>query len=131
MSKSLAFPRRGDKQNSAYFDDYLISLLEERDRVGLTDMIHEIDAIMMTVDPGHSIPYITKLCLMTRYHYLVTLESEAHWTHILRIDMHSPDILIREVKNDNARGIFAPKNLGKTSMLEKQTTLQHQLGGLA
>ena len=36
---------------------------------------------------------------MTPYHYLVTLESESHWTHILRVDMNSPDFLVREVKD--------------------------------
>jgi len=110
MSQSLNFTRRGDKKNSDFFESYLIRLLEERDRIGLTNMIHEIDAIMLTVDPGHSIPYIAELCLMTPYHYLVTLESEHHWTHVLRIDMQSPDVLLREVKDPNIRGIFRSLN---------------------
>jgi hypothetical protein len=110
MINSLSFPRHGDKQNSGFFEEYLQRLLEQRDRVGLTDMIHEIEAIMLTVDPGHSIPYIAELTLMTPYHYLVTLESEHHWTHVLRVDMHSPDILLREVKDPNIRGIFRSLN---------------------
>ena len=110
MSTSLSFPRFGDKQNSRFFEDFLVRLLEERDRVGLTDMVHEIDAIMITVDPGHSIRYIAELCLMTPYHYLVTLESESHWTHILRIDMNSPDFVVREVKDERTRGIFRSLN---------------------
>lgn len=110
VSPSLSFPRHGDKENSAFFEDYLIRLLEERDRVGLTDMIREIDTIMITVDPGHSIRYVAELALMTPYHYLVTLESESHWTHILRIDMQSPDFLVREVKDPDIRGIFRSLN---------------------
>jgi len=73
-------------------------------------MVHEIDAIMITVDPGHSIRYIGELALMTPYHYLVTLESEDHWTHILRVDMNSPDFLVREVKDPSIRGIFRSLN---------------------
>jgi len=107
---SALFQRYGDKQNSAFFEDYLRRLLDERDRVGLTEMIGEIDAIMMTVDPGHSIDYIAELSMMTPYHYLVTLESETHWTHVLRINMNSPDILVREVKDPNIRGIFRSLN---------------------
>jgi len=107
---SLGFARHGDKQNSAFFEAYLVRLLEERDRLGLTDMIYEIDALMITVDPGHAIKYIAELALMTPYHYIVTLESESHWTHILRIDMNSPDILLREVKDQNTRGIFRSLN---------------------
>lgn len=110
MAHSLSFARHGDKLNSDFFNEYLIKLLEERDRCGLTDNIHEIDAIMITVDPGHSIRYIAELALMTPYNYLVTLESEAHWTHILRIDMNSPDFLVREVKDPNTRGIFRSLN---------------------
>lgn len=110
MTKSLGFARHGDKQNSAFFEEYLGRLLEERDQLGLTDMIHEIDALMITVDPGHSVQYIAELALMTSYHYLVTLESESHWTHILRIDLNSPDLLVREVKDPNLRGIFRSLN---------------------
>ena len=110
MTQSLSFARHGDKRNSDFFNEYLVKLLEERDRSGLTGNIHEIDAMMITVDPGHSIRYIAELALMTPYHYLVTLESESHWTHILRIDMNSPDFLVREVKDPNTRGIFRSLN---------------------
>lgn len=110
MTASLNFPRHGDKENSAFFEDYLIRILEDRDKTGLTEMIAEIDAIMLTVEPGHSIDYIAELALMTPYHYLVTLESESHWTHILRIDMNSPDFLVREVKDPHTQGIFRSLN---------------------
>jgi len=110
MSHSLSFTRNGDKQNSDFFEEYLVRLLEERDSIGLTEMIHEIDAIMITVDPGHSIRYIAELALMSPYHYLVTLESENHWTHVLRVDMDHPDFLVREVKDPNIRGIFRSLN---------------------
>jgi hypothetical protein len=110
MSPSLEFPRHGDKPSSPFFEEYLGRLLEERDRVGLTGMIQEMEAIMLTVDPGHSVEYIGELCLMTPYHYLVTLESESHYTHILRVDMDSPDILLREVKDPGIRGIFRSLN---------------------
>lgn len=110
MTFSLSFPRQGDKVNSAFFEEYLGRLLEERDNSGLTEMIHEIDAIMITVDPGHSIQYIAELALMTPYHYLVTLESEQHWTHVLRVDMNSPDFLVREVKDPSISGIFRSLN---------------------
>ena len=107
---SLQFARHGDKENSPFFEEFLGRLLKERDDLGLTAMIHEIDALMITVDPDHSIQYIAELALMTPYHYLVTLESESHWTHILRIDLNSPDLIIREVKDPNLRGIFRSLN---------------------
>ena len=69
MTRSTTFPRQGDKQNSPFFEEYLVRLLEERDNIGLTAMIDQIDAIMITVDPGHSLDYIAELSLMTPYHY--------------------------------------------------------------
>lgn len=107
---SLSFERHGDKENSAFFEQFLQELLTERDRVGLTDMIGQVEALMITVDPGQSIRYVGELCLMTPYHYLVTLESESHWTHVLRIDMNSPDLLVREVKKPATQGIFRSLN---------------------
>lgn len=107
---SLGFERHGDKENSSFFEENLIRLLEERDQLGLTSLIHEIDALMISVDPEHAVKYIAELALMTPYHYLVTLESEQHLTHILRIDLNSPDILLREVKDPNLRGIFRSLN---------------------
>lgn len=107
---SLDLERHGDKENSEFFEHYLKLLLNERDRVGLTDLIGQIEALMITVDPGHSTQYIGELCLMTPYHYLVTLESKEHWTHILRINMDSPDLLIREVKDPATQGIFRSLN---------------------
>ena len=110
MNKSLSLQRHGDKKNSEFFERYLVKLLEERDRVGLTDLIQEIDALMITVEPGHSVEYVGELCLMTPYEYLVTLESESHLTHVMRIDLNSPDLLVREVKDPGIRGIFRSLN---------------------
>lgn len=110
MLKSTCFARNGDKLNSNFFETYLPRLLEERDRCGLTEMIGGIEALMITVEPGNSIEYIAELTLMTPYHYLVTLNSPKHLTHILRIDMNSPDILLREVKNPGHYDIFRSLN---------------------
>lgn len=103
-------PRFGDKKNSAFFDTYLQRLLEERDRCGLTELIGGIEAMMISVEPGNSVEYIAELALMTPYQYLVTLDSDKHLTHVLRIDMHSPDILLREPKNSAHTDIFSSLN---------------------
>nr|NDU43182.1 hypothetical protein [Acidithiobacillus ferrianus] len=110
MRASADFPREGDKQNSPFFEEWLRRLLEDRDRQGLTENIGRVDALMITVEPGHSAAYVGELCLMTPYNYLVTLETEQHSTHILRIDMDAPDVLVREVKDANVRGIFRSLN---------------------
>ena len=110
MLCSTNLPRFGDKQNSDFFEDYLQRLLEERDRSGLTDMIGGIEALMISVEPGNSVEYIAELALMTSYQYLVTLDSDKHLIHVLRIDMNSPDILLFEVKNPDQTDIFRSLN---------------------
>lgn len=110
MLCSTNLPRFGDKQNSDFFEEYLRRLLEERDRSGLTDMIGGIEALMISVEPGNSVEYIAELALMTPYQYLVTLDSDKHMTHVLRIDMKSPDILLREVKHPEQSDIFRSLN---------------------
>lgn len=110
MFDSNSFQRFGDKQNSAFFEDYLPRVLAERDRCGLTDMIGGIEALMIAVEPGKSLEYIAELALMTPYHYLVTLDGPKHMTHVLRIDMNSPDILLRETKNHDSTDLFRSLN---------------------
>ena len=51
---SLIYPIQGDKYNSSWFNEYLIKLLEDRDRIGLTDMIRQVDALIINVEPGCS-----------------------------------------------------------------------------
>lgn len=110
MLCSTNLPRFGDKQNSPFFEEYLQRLLEQRDRSGLTDMIGGIEALLISVEPGNSVEYIAELTLMTPYQYLVTLDSDQHMTHVMRIDMNSPDILLREVKNPERNDIFRSLN---------------------
>ena len=110
MFDSNSFPRFGDKQNSEFFETYLHRVLAERDRCGLTELIGGIEALMISVEPGKSLEYIAELSLMTPYHYLVTLDSARHQTHVLRIDMNSPDILLREVKDAAYSDIFRNLN---------------------
>ncbi len=110
MSLSTSTPRFGDKRNSDFFEEALPCLLEERDRSGLTEMIGEIEALMISVEPGNSVEYIAELAFMTPYHYLVTLDSANHQTHVLRIDMQSPDILLREPKRPDFTDIFRSLN---------------------
>ncbi len=110
MFDSNSFPRFGDKQNSEFFETYLHRVLAERDRCGLSELIGGIEALMIAVEPGKSLEYIAELALMTPYHYLVTLDSARHLTHVLRIDMNSPDILLREVKDPAYSDIFRNLN---------------------
>jgi hypothetical protein len=110
VSRSLAFSAHRGIQNSLFFNEYLQKLLEERDEQGLSEMIQEIDAMMLTVEPGNAIEYLGELCLMSPYYYLATLESASHWTHILRVDEQAPDLIVREVKHDGIRGIFRSLN---------------------
>lgn len=52
--QSTRFERHGDKANTPWFEEFLPRLLEDRDHSGLSELIREIDALMITVEPGCS-----------------------------------------------------------------------------
>lgn len=93
------------------------------DSVAFDEMIGGIEALMITVEPGNSVEYIAELALMTPYHYLVTLDSARHLTHVLRIDMNWPDILLREVKDARYSDIFRHLNTSTRSVRGDRTAV--------
>jgi len=66
MNSASKFPRQGDKQNSSFFEQYLL-----------------------------------------------TLESESLSTHIPRGDPDSPDMLVRELREQRIQGFFTRENVAE------------------
>jgi hypothetical protein len=59
---SLARPRYSDKQTPGFFEDYLVRLLQERDRCGLTDLIRQIDVLRRMTLARPTPPVSRKAC---------------------------------------------------------------------
>lgn len=91
------YKRHGDKQNSNYFEEYLLSIYKERDKLGITKNVGGMQAIVVEVDLGIAAKYISELLLMTLYDYWYSWNYDGYRWHLLRIDNNSPDLLVREL----------------------------------
>lgn len=108
------FKRHGDKQNSVYFEEYLLKIYKQRDEMKLTENVRKIEAVVVEVDEGSADNYLAELSLMTLYSYQFSWVFEGYRWHLMRIDMQSPDLLVRELIDEKvvkfdfakAQGVF-------------------------
>jgi hypothetical protein len=60
MTNSITFPDNGDKQDSSFFNEYLVHLLEDRKHWGLTVQIESFMMIGYVQHFGESQGYFTR-----------------------------------------------------------------------
>lgn len=107
------FERNGDKENSDFFEEYLLKIYKSRDESGLTDNIGDIHSIYIQVDPGTARDYIAELSVMTLYHYQRSFEHNGFRYHLLRVSDKNPDYLVMEPLKDQKDDIWAMNQLSK------------------
>jgi len=90
------FERHGDKENSDFFEKYLLEIYEDRNKTGITDNIGDIHSIYIQIDPETAREYIAELSLMTMYNYVRSWEYKGFRYHLLRISDENPDFLVLE-----------------------------------
>ncbi len=109
------YERSGDKINSNYFEEYLLKIYETRDKMGLTQNLRYIEAVMVEVDPEAVKKYICELLIMTPYEYVRSFEDERFRYHLLRISPENPDFIIREPLQDLKDTVWALNFLSPTA----------------
>ena len=108
------FKRKGDKENSEFFEKYLLEIYKKRKAQGLEELIGHIHHFLIQVELGKAKDLIAEKLLHTPFLYHGSFEHEAFRYHILRVAEQTPDLLIREPKvelNDNFYhlNMIAPK----------------------
>ena len=58
---------QGDKKNSDYFSEYLIKIYDRRTKSGLDELIDNMLAVVIQVDAGDLLNYLSELYIMTPY----------------------------------------------------------------
>ncbi len=96
MLPGQPYDRFGDKQNSDFFEEYLLKIYDWRDKTGLTANFGRMSAVVVEVDPGLAKDYIAELSVMTMYSYVRSFEFGDYRYHLLRICPDVPDMLVRE-----------------------------------
>ncbi len=92
----MKFERKGDKENSAFFEEYLPKIYERREKSGLDDLIDRMRGIVIQVQTGDALAYLAELYLMTPYRLIRQYQNATHRVFVLRVKPEQPDLFVLE-----------------------------------
>ncbi len=121
MLPGQPFKRFGDKVNSDFFEEYLLKIYKERDKLGLSENIGVIEAVMVEVDSMAVRNYICELHVMTPYTYVRSFEDSLYRYHLLRISEQNPDFIIREPLTDMHDTVWSMNQLSANGIKKPHT----------
>lgn len=121
MAISRPYQRHGDKDNSAYFEEYLPKIYDWRDSVGLVEMVQEIHSLVVEVDEADRHAYIEELMMMTPYHFVKSFENDKFLYSLLEIGEENPGFIIRSRKNTGSSRFISMNLLSPVAMKKPYT----------
>lgn len=114
---------KGDKKNSDFFYEYLPKIYQRRKETGLDELIGDMLAVMIQVNLGDLLNYLSELYLMTPYRILKSYKNETHRTILLKNHRNkSPYLLVMEPLSKTYVDNFTRCNLLFPNSLEKPNT---------
>lgn len=97
MSKiAEQFQRHGDKENSKFFEDYLLKIYDRREQAGIDDLIDRMRGVVIQVEHGESLKYLMELYLMTPYRFTKGYICDTHKVYILQVKPEHPALIVIE-----------------------------------
>ena len=103
MINPLTFESKGDKENSAFFNEYKTKIFERRKSSGLDELFGNMAAVVVQVQTGDAIYYLHELYAMTPYRYQASFISNTHKIYCLVNTPQSPAFLVLEPLNPHFR----------------------------
>ena len=111
MSKiSQKYKPVGDKENSSYFHEYLEKIYLRREAAGMDQQIDRIRALLVEVNHGEALDYLSELYLMTPYRFKVGLKGESHRIFVLTNKEEYPAFVVMEPLNKDYEDAFTKLN---------------------
>lgn len=101
MINPSTYKPKGDKHNSAYFNEYKSKIFERRISSGLEELFGDMVGVVVQVQTGDAIPYIKELYYMTPYRYAQSYISETHKIYCLVNTKDSPVFIVLEPLDPN------------------------------
>jgi hypothetical protein len=92
----LTYQSRGDKKNSAFFEDYKQKIFERRAASGLDELLEQIRAVVIQVETGDAVAYLRELYLMTPYRFQAGFTNHTHRLYVLRNKPEFPRLVVME-----------------------------------
>jgi len=86
----------GDKENSAFFEEYLPKIYERRAQSGLDQLVSTMAAVVIQVEHGDAINYLAELAVMGPYRLVEARLTETHRVFFLRSQPTHPRLIVLE-----------------------------------
>ena len=86
----------GDKENSAFFEEYLPKIYERRAQSGLDQLVSTMAAVVIQVEHGDAINYLAELAVMGPYRLIEARLTETHRVFFLRSQLTHPRLIVLE-----------------------------------
>jgi len=87
---------KGDKKNSAFFEDYRHKIYARRQQSGIEDLVGNMRAIVTQVEPGTSLATMVEFYLMTPYRYAASYIGQTHKFYVLHNTPQTPALIVME-----------------------------------
>jgi len=128
---------RGDKKNSDFFEEYRGKIYDRRKSSGLEDLLGNMRAVVVQIETGDALAYLSELYLMGPYRFTAGFTNRTHRLYVMTSKPDYPRLIVMEplsadyvdeltmynrlfplsAKKPNARyvgEIFATEDTGKT-----------------
>ncbi len=92
----LTYPPKGDKKNSAFFDEYRLKIYERRRAAGLEQLLGNMVGIVVQVEHGEAIPYLRELYLLGPYRFEALHQNATHRIYTLCSQPNFPRMIVLE-----------------------------------
>ncbi len=89
-----SYKPRGDKKNSDFFVEYLPRIYERRQSTGVADLVGNMRAIMLQVEPSAMLDTLTELYVMTPYRHLASYLGATHRFAVLQSHPEFPALIV-------------------------------------
>ncbi len=86
----------GDKENSAFFNEYRLKIYERRRRSGLEDLLGLMRGIIVQVESGDGLAYLCELVRMSPYRLDCVRQNQTHRIFFLRSQAQQPRMIVLE-----------------------------------
>ena len=92
----MTYPPRGDKKNSAFFDEYRLKIYERRQSSGLNDLLGHMRGVVIQVEHGDAFAYLCELYLMGPYRFAAGFTNKTHRVFVLQSQPEFPRLFVLE-----------------------------------
>ena len=87
---------KGDKQNSAFFTEFLGKIYDRRTAAGLPDVVGDMAGVVIQVEHGDAVLYMAELAAMGPYRLQHTRVTDTHKVHQLMSQPEYPRLFVLE-----------------------------------